>query len=295
MRRCGAPHECAGAKTEKSFKSAGAPMPLSKGGNGDGIRDALTFSVYGKLWRACPASSSPTFPSAATGDRRCSRTQAITRFIAIFWPSDGIACWAYCLMPNHVHLILTPARADGLSRAVGEAHRRFTGYVNARARETGHLFQGRFGCVAMDETHCLNAVRYLAFNPVRARLSAAPGDWPWSSVRAHLGGRDDALVSVRPLLELAPNCWRSRWTNSRSWRVLQPAARTGARWATRSSSLSSSASWAALCVGESPGPSQSMSRAETGIVYHVPVYPRRPSRGVGTLRRPACWSGRRGS
>jgi putative transposase len=77
--------------------------------------------------------------------------------------------------------------------------------VNARARETGHLFQGRFGCVAMDEAHCLNAVRYLAFNPVRARLAATPGDWPWSSIRAHLRGRDDALVSVRPLLELAPN------------------------------------------------------------------------------------------
>lgn len=48
-------------------------------------------------------------------------------------------------MPNHVHLILTPVTAHGLSRAVGEAHRRFTGYMNARARETGHLFQGRFG------------------------------------------------------------------------------------------------------------------------------------------------------
>ena len=86
-----------------------------------------------------------------------------------------------------------------------EGRRRFTGYVNARAGETGHLFQGWFGCVAMDETHCLNAVRHLALNPVRARLSATPGDWPWSSARAHLRGRDDALVSVRPLLELAPN------------------------------------------------------------------------------------------
>ena len=106
--------------------------------------------------------------------------------------------------PNHVRLILAPATADGLSRAVGEAHRRYTGFVNARARETGHLFQGRFGCAAMDEAHCLNAVRTLAFNPVRAGLNASPGEWPWSSVRAHLAGRDDALVTAQPVLDLAP-------------------------------------------------------------------------------------------
>jgi putative transposase len=117
---------------------------------------------------------------------------------------NGVSCWAYCLTPNHVHLILTPAARDGLSRAVGEAHRRYTAFVNARARETGHLFQGRFGCVAMDEAHTLNAVRYLAFNPVRAGLCAAPGEWEWSSVRAHLRGQDDALVKVRPVLAIAP-------------------------------------------------------------------------------------------
>ena len=117
---------------------------------------------------------------------------------------NGIVCWAYCLMPNHVHLILNPGASAGLSRAVGEAHRRYTAYVNARARVTGHLFQGRFGCVAMDEAHALNAVRYLAFNPVRAGLCDKPEDWPWSSVKAHLAGRDDALVRVRPVLDIAP-------------------------------------------------------------------------------------------
>src|ERR1700734_810090 len=51
----------------------------------------------------------------------------------------GVAVWAYCLMPNHVHPILTPTRADGLGLTVGEAHRRYTNYVNARGRWTGHL------------------------------------------------------------------------------------------------------------------------------------------------------------
>ncbi|MFM9974771.1 MAG: transposase [Beijerinckiaceae bacterium] len=115
--------------------------------------------------------------------------------------ANGVRCWAYCLMPNHVHLILTPSTAEGLSRAVGETHRRYSGFVNARARVTGHVFQGRFSSAAMDEPHCLAAVRYLAFNPVRARLVQSPQDWPWSSVAAHLRGRDDPLVSVRPLLD----------------------------------------------------------------------------------------------
>jgi putative transposase len=118
--------------------------------------------------------------------------------------ANGVSCWAYCLMPNHVHLILTPTTAEGLSRAVGETHRRYSGFVNARARVTGHVFQGRFHSAAMDEAHWLNAVRYLAFNPVRAGLTSAPADWPWSSVRAHLSGGDDALVTVRPLLDIVP-------------------------------------------------------------------------------------------
>jgi putative transposase len=107
-------------------------------------------------------------------------------------------------MPGHVHLVLAPADADALSRAVGEAHRRFTAFVNARARTTGHLFQARFASFAMDDAHLLNALRYLAFNPVRAGLAASPEAWPWSSVRAHLEGRDDPLAQVGPALERAP-------------------------------------------------------------------------------------------
>jgi putative transposase len=115
-----------------------------------------------------------------------------------------VAIWAYCLMPNHVHLILTPSDASGLALALSRTHRRYAGFVNARARQTGHLFQGRFGSVAMDEAHLMAAARYVALNPVRARLVARAQDWRWSSVRAHLLGRDDEAVSVQPLLERAP-------------------------------------------------------------------------------------------
>jgi putative transposase len=95
--------------------------------------------------------------------------------------------------------------AEGLSKAVGEAHRRYTAFFNARARVTGHLFQARFASTAMDEAHCLAAMRYLAFSPVRAKLVQQPADWAWSSAGAHLRRRSDALVTVKPLLALAPD------------------------------------------------------------------------------------------
>jgi putative transposase len=116
-----------------------------------------------------------------------------------------VAVWAYCLMPNHVHLILKPARADDLGRAVGEAHRRYTNFINARGRWTGHLFQSRFASVVLDDTHLIRAVRYVSLNPVRAGLVSRPEEWKWSSVRAHLSGVDDMLVTVRPVLERVPH------------------------------------------------------------------------------------------
>jgi putative transposase len=75
------------------------------------------------------------------------------RLIATAARRDGAEIWAYCLMPNHIRLIVTPADRDGLRRTFGEAHRRYTGAINARFGWTGHLFQGRFGAVVMDEPH----------------------------------------------------------------------------------------------------------------------------------------------
>ena len=109
--------------------------------------------------------------------------------------------WAYCLMPNHVHVILTPSDEDGLRRTFADLHRRYTAFINARQGWTGHLWQGRFGSVAMDDGYLANAVRYVAMNPVRAGLVARASDWRWSSVAAHLAGVDDEVVTVGPVLE----------------------------------------------------------------------------------------------
>ena len=111
-----------------------------------------------------------------------------------------VECWGYCLMPNHVHLILTPKSADGLRAAMSPLHWRYTFEVNKRERWTGYLWQGRFASYPMDEGYFVQASRYVGLNPVRAGLVARAEDWPWSSVRAHLAGKDDLLVRAAPLL-----------------------------------------------------------------------------------------------
>ena len=112
----------------------------------------------------------------------------------------GASVWSYCLMPNHVHLIVVPSDPDGLRATFANAHRRYARLINARYRWTGHLWQGRFGAVVMDEAHLAHAARYVALNPVRARLCERAEDWPWSSARAHLAAEDDELAEVAPLL-----------------------------------------------------------------------------------------------
>ncbi len=114
---------------------------------------------------------------------------------------SGIEVWSYCLMPNHVHVIAVPTDPDGLSRTFRYVHRHYTGYINARLRMTGHLWQGRFSSVAMDEPHFVTALRYVALNPVRAGLVERPEDWAWSSTRALIAGEDDHVVTVAPALE----------------------------------------------------------------------------------------------
>src|SRR5258708_34563721 len=113
----------------------------------------------------------------------------------------GVAVWAWCLMPNHVHLILVPSDADGLRRALAPVHRRYAGIIHARRRRTGHFWQGRLGGVAMDEQHLVAALRYVSLNPVRARLVSRAQDWRWSSTRAHLSGKRDGITSLAPIRE----------------------------------------------------------------------------------------------
>jgi len=121
--------------------------------------------------------------------------------------------WGYCLMPNHVHLVVVPQRRDSLAMLFRDAHRRYTRRINTRKGWCGHLWQERFHSFPMDETHLLAAVRYVELNPVRAGLCEKPTDWRWSSVHAHLRREDDLLVTVNPMLERTSD-WLSYLSDS---------------------------------------------------------------------------------
>jgi len=110
----------------------------------------------------------------------------------------GTTVWAWCLMPNHVHLVLVPEREDGLRAALAPVHTRYTWEINQREGWRGHLWQSRFASFPMDEPHVQACLRYVELNPVRARLVVRPEEWRWSSARAHLGVAPDGLTDEAP-------------------------------------------------------------------------------------------------
>jgi len=132
----------------------------------------------------------------------------------------GTACWAYCLMPNHVHLVLVPETESGLRGALAEAHRNYARMVNFRYDWRGHLWQERFHSFPMDENHLLAAVRYVELNPVRAGMVHAADEWPWSSARAHLHQQPDSLLERSPLVDSITD-WQAYLQNSSSEAALE--------------------------------------------------------------------------
>jgi putative transposase len=119
--------------------------------------------------------------------------------VAMIKERAGVDVWAYCLMPNHVHLVVVPKRPDSLCHLFRNAHREYARRINEREGWQGHLWQERFHSFVMDEAHLMATVRYVELNPVRAGLCDRPNDWRWSSVHAHLKGQNDRLVNVLPM------------------------------------------------------------------------------------------------
>ncbi len=118
-------------------------------------------------------------------------------FLRGYAPRAGLKIWAYCLMPNHVHIIAVPEREDSLARGIGLAHRRYACWINRREGWSGHLWANRYFSTPLDGAHHYAAVRYVESNPVRARLSVRAEEYPWSSARAHCAGLSDPLLDEK--------------------------------------------------------------------------------------------------
>jgi putative transposase len=121
--------------------------------------------------------------------------------------------WTYTLMDNHVHHVAVPDREDSLHKTMKVAHGEFTTYLNKKYGMHGHAWQGRFRSFPMEESHWVNAMRYVELNPVRAGMVKRAEDYLWSGAASHCGLRDDLLLSGEcPLVSQIRN-W-SEWVNS---------------------------------------------------------------------------------
>jgi putative transposase len=106
------------------------------------------------------------------------------------------ALHAYCLMTNHVHLMLTPAHEDGPAFVMRDLGRRYVRYFNERHGRTGSLWEGRFySCLLDTARYVLGCQRYVDLNPVRAGMMDSPGAHRWSSYAGNTGARKDPLLS----------------------------------------------------------------------------------------------------
>lgn len=109
----------------------------------------------------------------------------------------GVEIVAYCLMPNHVHLVAVPSADDSLQATLKPVHMRHAQRINRARGWKGHLWQGRYFSSPLDQAYFWAAIRYVERNPVRAGMVRVAEDYPWSSARAHCGGSPDSVLTCQ--------------------------------------------------------------------------------------------------
>lgn len=103
---------------------------------------------------------------------------------------------AYCLMTNHVHLLITPRKAEGCGLLMKHVSQLYSQYINRKYKRTGGLWEGRFrSCVVESDSYLLACYRYIELNPVRAGLVQSPQDYCWSSYRINAGSAPQGILT----------------------------------------------------------------------------------------------------
>lgn len=103
---------------------------------------------------------------------------------------------AYCLMTNHVHLLLTPGKTDSLGKLMKALGQRYVQYVNRTYRRSGTLWEGRFrSCLLQEDAYVLACYRYIELNPVRACMVEHPAEYRWSSYRVNAQGEEGCIAA----------------------------------------------------------------------------------------------------
>jgi putative transposase len=119
-------------------------------------------------------------------------------WLANYCTKFGVEVLAYCLMTNHIHVIVVPESEDALEKVFRPLHTRYAQRVNRARQWKGHLWQGRFFSSALDESYLWAAIRYVERNPVRARIVRRAENYPWSSAAAHCGLKGDVVITKDP-------------------------------------------------------------------------------------------------
>lgn len=108
---------------------------------------------------------------------------------------------AYVLMPNHVHLLVTPMADHGVTHLMQDVGRKYVRYVNHRYQRTGTLWEGRYKSSLIDsDAYLLACMRYIELNPVRAGLVREPNDYLWSSYVSNAHGARNVILTPHPLM-----------------------------------------------------------------------------------------------
>ena len=140
--------------------------------------------------------------------------QVYLRLLRRYASLEKLTVQAYCLMGNHLHLIVNPKHLTSLANVMHVVHMRYAQHANDKYDWTGHLFASRYYSCAMDDVHLWTAMRYVEQNPVRATMVQRAQDWSWSSAPAHCALTDEPLLDSTPMKDWPPEQWRDWLANT---------------------------------------------------------------------------------
>ena len=128
--------------------------------------------------------------------------QTYLDLLTIYAQKHSLQIWAYCLMDNHVHLLVVPETEGSLARGIGLTNQVYTQYLNRKLNQSGRVWQNRFfSCIVENNQYLWTVARYIECNPVKADMVAAAEEYLWSSAKAHLLEKSDTLLADPSWLE----------------------------------------------------------------------------------------------
>jgi len=109
--------------------------------------------------------------------------------------------YGYCLMPNHIHLILEVRKGSDLSKIMQGLNQTYAIWFNKKYKKVGHLWQGRYkGMIIQKSKYLLTCIEYVELNPIRANIKSSPFDYPWNSWLVRNGYKKDSLLDVPEII-----------------------------------------------------------------------------------------------